>query len=58
MSEEESDSKSQFSEQSALFDPEKQRKVRARLEKMRQKNDANRRMRAFRSLLQKKDTGK
>lgn len=25
---------------------------------MRQKNDANRRMRAFRSLLQKKDTGK
>ena len=35
MSEEESDSKSQLSEQSALFDPEKQRKVRARLEKMR-----------------------
>ena len=57
-SEKESDDQSQFSEQSALFDPEKQRRVRERVQKLREKNQANQRIRAFRNLLQKKDSDK
>ena len=37
----ESDGQSQFSEQSALFDPEKQQRVKERVQKLREKNQAN-----------------
>ena len=51
------DNKSLTSEGSALFDPGKQRRVKERLAKAMQKNEANKRIRAFRNLLKKKDGG-
>ena len=56
-SEEDSESKSQYSEGSALFDPDKQARVRDRVRKLREKNQANQRIRTFRNLLQKKESG-
>lgn len=59
MTEEDSDSqKSQFSEQSALFDHSKQSKVRERLKNLKERNEANRKIRSFINLLRRKDTGK
>ena len=52
-----SNNNSLSSEGSALFDPAKQRRVKERLAKLRQKNQANQRIRAFRNLLKKKDGG-
>ena len=56
--EDSADNKSVISEQSALFDPSKQSKVRERVQRLREKNIANQKIRAFRNLLSKKDTGK
>ena len=50
-----SENKSQYTQESALFDPEKQARVRARVQKLREKNQANQRIRTFRNLLQKKE---
>ena len=46
-----SENKSQYTQESALFDPEKQARVRARVQKLREKNQANQRIRTFRNLL-------
>jgi len=58
MTEEDSDSKSQISEQSALFDTSKQSKVRERIKNLKERTKANIKIRTFRNLLSRKDTGK
>lgn len=56
MSDEESDSRD-ITNESALFEATKQSKVRDRITKLKERNEANRKIRSFINLLRKKDTG-
>ena len=55
---EDDSAKSMGTEQSSISDPVKHQKVRKRLQQLKEKVEANQKIRAFKDLLQKKDNGR